>query len=164
MSSAEGTGQSSGFTNTLKYLETLVDEALQIYELDNEKTNIIDELYHSLKIITDFLGFSVDLPSGILNMSPDRRIILTATLDVLVIQPNGKSEQKRLEEYSFEEILQILEYAVPTMLNMIRTERTNISEKIAFLRSASKKLVQLHSINNHAKESNHSITIEGVRS
>ena len=67
-----------------------------------------------------------------------------------------------MEEYSFEDMLRILEYAIPTLLNMIRTERVNINEKIAFLRSATKKIMQLHNIN-HTKEIT-PITLEGVRS
>ena len=121
--SSSDTGQPTGFSNTLKYLDSLVDEALQVYELDNEKTNIVDELYHSLKVITGFLGFSVDLPPDILNLPSDTRITLTSSLDILVIRSNGKSEQKRLEEFSFEEILRILEYSVPNMINLIRTDR-----------------------------------------
>src|SRR5574342_767207 len=99
--------QTSGYSNTLKYLDALVDEALQVYELDNEKTNIVDELYHSLRIITDFLGFSTDLSPDLLNRHANTRIILTASLDIIIIEPNGKSEQKRLVELSFEEIIRI---------------------------------------------------------
>ncbi|MGI0010304.1 MAG: hypothetical protein ACREAE_02765, partial [Nitrosopumilaceae archaeon] len=94
--------EQSSFTSTLKYLDALVDEALQVYELDNEKTNIVDELYHSLKVITGFLGFSIDLSPDLLNLSANTRAILTASLDILIIQPNGKSEQKKLNEFPFE--------------------------------------------------------------
>ena len=161
---SDGTDQSSGFSNTLKYLDSLVDEALQVYELDNEKTNIVDELYHSLKVITGFLGFSVDLSPDILNLSPDTRITLTSSLDVLIIRSNGKSEQKRLEEFSFEEILEILEYSIPNMISLIRTERTTMNEKITFLRDATKKLQHMHNLNSQKHEiSNTSVPLEEVK-
>lgn len=156
--------QSTGFSSTLKYLDSLVDEALQVYELDNEKTNIVDELYHSLKVITGFLGFSVDLSPDILNLPPDARITLTSALDVIIIQSNGKSEQKRLEEFSFEEILRILEYSIPSMISLIKTERTTMNEKITFLRTATKKLQHMHNLNHQKHEiSNPSVPLEEVK-
>ena len=161
--SSSDTGQPTGFSNTLKYLDSLVDEALQVYELDNEKTNIVDELYHSLKVITGFLGFSVDLPPDILNLPSDTRITLTSSLDILVIRSNGKSEQKRLEEFSFEEILRILEYSVPNMINLIRTERTTMNEKITFLREATKKLQHMHNLNSQKHETSDTVTLEEVK-
>ena len=51
------------FDEVLKNTDMLVDESVQIYELESEKGHVIDELYNSLKIITEFLGFSVDLSS-----------------------------------------------------------------------------------------------------
>ena len=157
-------GQPTGFSSTLKYLDSLVDEALQVYELDNEKTNIVDELYHSLKVITGFLGFSVDLSPDILNLPADTRITLTSSLDVLVIRSNGKSEQKRLEEFSFEEILQILEYSIPNMIGLIKTERTTMNEKITFLRSATKKLQHMHNLNPQKREmANPAVPLEEVK-
>lgn len=162
--SSENNDKTNGFSNSLKHLETLVDEALQVYELDSEKTNIIDELYNSLRVITNFLGYAVDLPADVLNLSSDRRVILTAALDVIIIKPNGKSEQKKLDEFPFEDILRILEFGIPKLLNLIRTERTDINDKVMFLRSAGKKLMQIHNINNHEKPENLKVQLEGVRS
>lgn len=162
--SSNDTEKHSGFSNTLKYLDTLVDEALQVYELDNEKTSIVDELYHSLQVITGFLGFSVDLSPDILNLPPDTRITLTSSLDVLITRSNGKSEQKRLEEFSFEEIVQILEYSIPNMIELIRTERTTMNEKITFLRDATKKLQHMHNLNSQKHEiANTTLSLEEVK-
>jgi hypothetical protein len=156
--------QSSDFSTTLKYLDALVDEALQVYELDNEKTNIVDELYHSLKVITGFLGFSIDISPDLLNLSANTRIILTASLDILIIQPNGKSEQIKLKDFPFEKTLNILEYAIPSMISQIRTERTSMNEKITFLRTAAKKLQHLRTINETHEISNPLLSVEGVKS
>lgn len=158
---SEDTGQAVSFNNTLKYLDMIVDEALQMYELDNEKTNIVDELYHSLKVITDFLGYSVDLSPSILDLPTNTRVILSASLDILIIKPTGKSEQKRLQELTFEVIIRILEYAIPHIINQVRTERTDINEKVAFLRTATKKLQHLHSINRQQEISNLPMQLEG---
>ena len=37
----ENTDKPDGLADALKYMETRVDEAVQIYELDQEKTNVI---------------------------------------------------------------------------------------------------------------------------
>ncbi len=159
---SKGSGNSDGLTKALKQLDSLVEEAVQVYELDNEKVNIIDELYNSLKVITNFFGYSLDIPSEILGQPPDNRIILTASLDIITIKINGKSEQKRLDTFSFEDILHILEYAVPTMLNLIGTERAIINEKITFLRAATKKLNQIHNLRSREKMTEPPIHLEEV--
>lgn len=144
-------------------MEALVDEALQLYELDTEKTNIVDELYNSLKVITNFLGIAVDLHPSILNLPAETKITLSSSLDVLIIKPNGKSEQKSLDMFSLDEIISILQYAIPTIINIIRSERTQMNEKITSLRAATKQLRELHELNSK-KETTLPLAIEEIRS
>lgn len=66
--SSDDTDIDGDLAEVIKTLETLIDEAVQVYELDKEKVNVIDELYKSLKVITSFLGFSVDLYPELLNL------------------------------------------------------------------------------------------------
>jgi len=54
---------------TLKSLENLISESLQIYELYNQKENITDDLVNSLRIITEYLSFSVNIHPGIFGLS-----------------------------------------------------------------------------------------------
>jgi hypothetical protein len=131
----------------VKSMEDLVNEAIQAYELDKEKTNIIDDLYNSLKIITSFLGFSVDLHPALLNLAPETRALLTPTLDIFITKPNFKCEQKRFDQLTLEETANILRYAIPTIISMARSDRMYKNKKIAFLRSATKKLQHLPSSN-----------------
>ena len=49
------------FDEALKTTDLLVDESVQIYELDSEKKNVVDELYNGLRTVTEYLGFSVEL-------------------------------------------------------------------------------------------------------
>ena len=96
------------FDEVLKTTDLLVDESVQIYELESEKGNVIDGLYNSLKVITEFLGFSVDLPVNIFNEQDDAKITLTPSLDIVIKRANGKIEQKRLDEFSTKQISKIL--------------------------------------------------------
>jgi hypothetical protein len=131
----------------VKAMEDLVDEAVQVYEIDKEKTNVIDDLYNSLKIITSYLGFSIDLHSGLLNLSEPTRAILTPSLDILIIKPNFKSEQKRFDQLTLDETTNVLRYAIPTIISMARSDRIIKSKKISFLREGTKKLKRLPSSN-----------------
>ena len=90
----EGNVNEGDLAAAVKAMEELVDEAVQVYEIDKEKTNVIDDLYNSLKVITSYLGFSIDLHPSILNLPEHTRAMLTPSLDILIIKPNFKSEQK----------------------------------------------------------------------
>src|SRR5690348_123144 len=129
----------------VKAMEDLVDEAVQVYELDKEKTNVIDDLYNSLKIITTYLSFSVDLHPELLGLPENTRAVLTPSLDILIIKPNFKSEQKRFDQLTLDETSNVLRYAIPAIISMARVDRTIKNKKISFLREGSKKLKRLPS-------------------
>ncbi|MDR3781859.1 MAG: hypothetical protein P4K92_00910 [Candidatus Nitrosotalea sp.] len=129
--------------SSVKAMDDLVEEAIQIYELDNEKTNLTDELYNSLRTITNYLGFSMDVDPRFLNLSQDTRIILMPSLDLLIIKSNFKSEQKRLDQLSLDEISNILKLVIPNMINMARADRVLKNQKIAFVREATNRLKRL---------------------
>jgi len=140
---SNGAGLDEGLAEAVKAMETLIDEAVQVYELDKEKLNVVDDVYNSLKLITSFLGFSVDLHPDLLNLPQGSRAILTPSLDVVIIKPNYKSETKRLDQYSLEEVADILRYSTPTLISMARADRIYKNRKIAFLKSATTKLKKL---------------------
>jgi len=127
----------------VKAMEDLVDEAVQVYELDKEKVNVTDDLYNSLKILTGYLGFTVDLPPELLNLTAHTRAVLSPSLDILIIRPNFKSEQRRLDQCTLDEIADVLRYAIPIIINTARTDRMIKSKKIAFLKEGTKKMKKL---------------------
>lgn len=127
----------------VKSMEDLVDEAVQLYELDKEKINVIDDLYHSLKTITSYLSFSVDLHPKILNLPEDFRIVLTPNLELLIIKPNFKSEVKRFDQLNLDETSNVLKYAIPAIVNMTRVDIEIKNKKVSFLREGAKKLKRL---------------------
>ncbi len=132
--------------NTLRQLEKLIEESLQVYELENQKSATIDELFNSLKIITQFLSFTVNVHPAIFNASPDTTITLLPQLELVFRKANGKTEIKKLDEFQPEILTKILEYVIPLIVNLIRKEKEYLSEKISFLRSATKQLKQLHNL------------------
>ena len=142
MSASDNTNPDD-LASAVKAMDDLVEEAIQIYELDKEKTNITDELYNSLKVITNYLGFSIDVNPQLLNLPQDTRIILMPSLDLLIIKPNFKSEQKRLDQLNLDEISNILKFVIPNIINMARSDRLLKSQKVSFVREATKRLKRL---------------------
>ena len=145
---------------TMKRLESLISESLQLYELDNQKSNTTDELVNSLRVITEYLEFSVNVLPGIFDLPADSTVIILPNLDIIVRKPNGKTEKRRLDQLEPEKITPLLEYIVPLFLNMIQKEKTSMTEKITFLREATKKLKQMQNIKTGGSPAS-SDTVEG---
>lgn len=144
MSSEEKVNEET-LASAVKAMEELVDEAVQVYEIDKEKTNVIDDLYNSLKIITTYLSFSVDLHPQLLNLPDNIRIILMPNLDLHIIRHNFKSETKRFDQLTLDETSNVLKYAIPAVIAMARADREIKNRKISFLREGAKKLKRLPS-------------------
>ena len=150
MQSTEGTTPNTDKTNpdpaTLAQLENLIDESLQIYELENQKSSTVDELFNSLKIIIEFLSFSVNIHSIIFNLPEDTVITLLPTLELTFRKSNGKTEQKRLDSFTPEVLIKILKNVIPQILGLVKAEKSDLTEKITFLRTATNQLKQLHNL------------------
>lgn len=128
---------------TLTQLNTLMEESLQIYELEDQKTNVIDDLHNALQVITQFLGFSTNVHPEIFNLPPDSTITLLPNLKLVIKLTNGKSETKQFTDYAPETITQIVEYVTPQLLELIQKQKSYLTEKITFLRTATKQLSTL---------------------
>jgi hypothetical protein len=126
--------------NTLSLLNTLIDESMQIYELEDQKTNIIENTYNSLKVITEFLGFSIVMQPSIFNFPTDTNIVLLPNLDLIVKFSNGKTETKKFVDYPPETITEIIEFLIPQILELIKSQKTYLTENILFLRTATRQL------------------------
>ena len=131
--------------SAVKAMENLVDEAVQVYEIDKEKTNVIGDLYNSLKIITTYLSFTVDLSPKIIDLPENVRLILTPDLNLLIIRQNFKSEVKRFDQLTLDETSNVLKFAIPAIISMARDDREIKHKKISFLREGAMKLKRLPS-------------------
>jgi len=128
---------------TLTQLNTLMEESLQIYELEDQKTNVIDDLHNALQVITQFLGFSTSVSPEIFNLPPDSTISMLPNLKLIIKLTNGKTETKKFTDYPPEVITQIVEHVTPQLLELIQTQKSYLTEKITFLRTATKQLSTL---------------------
>jgi len=166
MEAVEDTPQSSDMAEqskqTMKRLESLISESLQLYELDNQKANTADELVNSLRVITEYLGFSVNVLPGIFDLPADSTVIILPSLEIIVRKSNGKTEKRRLDQLEPEKLTPLLEYIVPLFLNLIQKEKTDMTEKITFLREATTKLKQMQNLKTGGSPAP-SDTVEGVQ-
>ena len=128
---------------SLAQLNTLMEESLQIYELEDQKTNVIDDLHNALQVITQFLGFSTNVHPEIFNLPPDATITLLPNLKLVIKLSNGKTETKQFTDYAPETITKIVEYVTPQLLELIKVQKSYLTEKITFLRTATKQLSTL---------------------
>jgi len=131
---------------TLAQLNTLMEESLQIYELEDQKTNVIDDLHNALQVITQFLGFSTNVHPEIFNLPPDATVTLLPNLKLLIKLTNGKTETKQFTDYAPETITKIIEYVTPQLLKLIQSQKSYLTEKITFLRTATKQLSTLNQL------------------
>jgi len=128
---------------TLAQLNTLMEESLQIYELEDQKTNVIDDLHNALQVITQFLGFSTNVHPEIFNLPSDATVTLLPNLKLIIKLTNGKTETKQFTDYAPETITKIVEYVTPQLLELIKAQKFYLTEKITFLRTATKQLSTL---------------------
>ena len=131
---------------TLTQLNTLMEESLQIYELEDQKTNVIGDLHNALQVITQFLGFSTNVHPEIFNLPPDSTITMLPNLKLIIKLSNGKTETKQFTDYAPEVITKIVEYITPQLLELIQAQKTYLTEKITFLRTATKQLSTLNQL------------------
>ncbi len=128
---------------TLAQLNTLMEESLQIYELEDQKTNVIDDLHNALQVISQFLGFSTNIHPEIFNLPPDATVTLLPNLKIVIKLTNGKTETKQFTDYTPETITKIVEHITPQLLELIKVQKSYLTEKITFLRTATKQLSTL---------------------
>ncbi|AFS80845.1 hypothetical protein NKOR_04795 [Candidatus Nitrosopumilus koreensis AR1] len=131
---------------SLQYMESLIQESLQIYELENQRVNTLDELINSLKVITKFLGLSIELPSNILHLDENTNIKLLPNLNILVVDSNSKTEEKTMDSFSTDIIINILDYITPKIVELVRKDKLKLLNSINFLRSANNELKKIENI------------------
>jgi len=148
---------------TLKNIQTLMNESIQVFELDKEKDNVIDDLYNSLKILSSHLGFSVEINPELLNMPPDTVILLTPVLDLMIKNSNNKFEQKRIDEFSLDEITNIIDYVFTKLTELTLADKESKNKKITYLSESVKKLRELQSVDGKTSISEPAVQIEDLK-
>jgi len=131
---------------SLQYMNSLIQESLQIYELENQRINTLDELTNSLKIITKFLGFSIELSQNLLHLDSETKIRLLPNLNLIIVKSNSKTEEKSIDSFPTDVIINVLDYIVPKIVELVRLEKLQLLNSINFLRAANDDLKKIDNI------------------
>lgn len=131
---------------SLQYMESLIQETLQIYELENQRINTLDEVVNSLKIITKFLGFSIELPQNILHLDKETNVRLLPNLNLIIVNSNSKTQEKPIDGFSTDLIINVLDFIIPKIVELVRSEKLKVLNSIDFLRSANQELKKIENI------------------
>lgn len=131
---------------SLQYMDSLIQESLQIYELENQRINTLDELINSLKIITKFLGFSLELPPNLLYLDDKTNVRLLPNLNLIIVNENSKTEEKNIDSFSTDVIINILDYIIPRIVELVRSEKLKLLNSINFLRAGNEQLKKIENI------------------
>ena len=132
--------------NALRNIDELIDESVQNYELDKEKSNVVDELINSLKIISRYVKVSVDISPSLLNLAPSTKISITPDLELMIIDSSNKCVTKELSELTLNELVTILAHYIPTLTNTVKVDRESKNKKMTHLRDVSIKLKNIHKL------------------
>ena len=65
-------------------------------------------------------------------------------LKLIIKLVNGKTETKKFTDYPPEIITSIVEYVTPQLLELIQSQKSYLTDKITFLRTATKQLNTLN--------------------
>ena len=131
---------------SLEHMDSLIQETLQIYELESQRINTLDELVNTLKIITKFLGFSVTLPHNLLNLDDQTNITLLPNLNVIIIDGASKTNEKPIDSFTTDIIINILDYIIPKIVELVRNEKLKLLNSINFLRSGNDQLKKIENL------------------
>lgn len=140
---------SSKFQNSemLKSLEGLVDEALQVYEFNNEEENAIGE-------ICDTIGMMLTQMKTSISISPDllapnntaKRAILGQNGQIMLMYRDDEVEYKRLKDFRSGILVDILNDLFPKLKESAVEYRKNLEERLSLYRATSKKMKKIDKV------------------
>jgi hypothetical protein len=82
----------------------------------------------------------------IFELPADVTVTMLPNLDMIIKMPSGKTETKKFTDCSPEIITRIIEYAIPQLLEAIKSQKETLLDKITFLRAITKQLLPLNNI------------------
>ena len=84
-------------------------------------------------------------------------------LDLMIKNSNNKFEQKRIDEFSLDEITNIIDYVFTKLTQLTLAEKARKNKKITFLSASVKKLKELQTIDGRPSVSEPTVQIEDLK-
>ena len=86
------------------------------------------------------------MPHNILHLDETTKVRLLPNLNIIVVNSNSKTEEKTMDTFTTDVIINILDYVVPKIVELVRQEKLQLLNSINFLRSANQELKQVENL------------------
>lgn|SRR5574341_713977 len=128
-------------SDMLKSLDSLVDEALQICEFNNEEENTIGEISETVAMMLMQLKTSVKITPTLLGPGDSiKRAVLGQDGQIVITYSDDQVAYKRLSDFHSSMIMEILNDVFLKLKNASTDYRKTLEDRLSVYRAANKKL------------------------
>ena len=126
----------------LEGIDSLVDQAVQIYELTSREGEIIASIGSSISILLNTLKVSLPLSQKIFqNEFPGvKSTILNNKAEIIIMQSNGNIITKEFSDLDSKQVVDIMSEIVPKLKVNAEETKADIVEKMGTLKKMAKQL------------------------
>jgi hypothetical protein len=134
----------------LQGIDSLVDQAIQIYELNSREGEIIASIGSSISILLNTLKVSLPLSQKIFqNEFPGvKSTILNNKAEIIIMQSNGNIITKEFSDLDSKQVMDIMTEIVPKLRQNAEETKADVMEKMGMLKKMAKQLQRVKGINN----------------
>jgi len=131
-------------SDMLKSLDSLVDEALQICEFNNEEENTIGEISETVAMMLMQLKTSVKITPSLLGPGDSiKRAVLGQDGQVVLTYSDDQVAYKKLTDFHSSMIMEILNDVFLKLKNASSDYRKTLEDRLSVYRAANKKLKKI---------------------
>jgi hypothetical protein len=122
-------------------IDSLIDQALQIYELTSKEAEIIESIGSSVSILLTTLKASLSLSQSIFqnDFPAIKSAILNNNAEIIIMQANGNIVTKKFSELDSGQVMNIMSEIVPKLGESAQAKKVEVTEKIDILRKIAKQ-------------------------
>lgn len=133
----------------LQGIDSLVDQAIQIYELNSREGEIIASIGSSISILLNTLKVSLPLSQKIFqNEFPGvKSTILNNKAEIIIMQSNGNIITKEFSDLDSKQVMDIMTEIVPKLRQNAEETKADVMEKMGMLKKMAKQLQRVKGIN-----------------
>ena len=134
-------------TDMLKSLDSLVDEALQICEFNNEEENTVVEISETIGMMLMQLKTYVKITPSLLGPGDSiKRAVLGQDGQIVITYSDDQVAYKKLADFHSSMIMEILNDVFLKLKNASTDYRKTLEERLSVYRAANKKLKKIDQV------------------
>jgi len=134
-------------TDMLKSLDSLVDEALQICEFNNEEDNTVEEISETIGMMLMQLKTYVKITPSLLGPGDSiKRAVLGQDGQIMITYNDDQVAYKKLTDFHSSMIMEILNDVFVKLKNASTDYRKTLEDRLSVYRAANKKLKKIDQV------------------